>query len=531
LSLRTAVIALLVTLPVGAEFSADDWKHLRSEADALVAKAGEVARKRTLIQDVSEEDSARVARLLVDLAAASQTRREKLTPRLEKAANDFLKVRRQLRRKHGTRTPRRELEKDKRWQSCEAAVKRLTADVETADRVLADIDQAIGRIRSAEAVRVLVDLSDTSVVAARQSIEVRNGILRALWHQPVEQVVDHVLIFAADEKLPQARARVLGWIGTRKVVKGYEVALESLRGRESAVVRSAVAALQTLDDPRCVPALIQARRKADGLVAEEIELALHHFTGETFFGAGADAMWSGWWRSKGQAWLDSAATERHEAVDPERKGGAAFYGIETRSNRIVFVLDRSGSMKRPVPQKAVVTGKAKDRVPGKTRLEVAKNQLMRTVRGLPRSAKFAVVFYSHDVHTWRDPPSLMPATAANKKDAMDWFREKRAVGSTMIFDALRTALLYAGVGGGGSTTDPKGADTIFLLSDGAPSTKDGNELLTGAALEEAVRAFLEANRAFRCVVHTIGVGPQHNRELMQRLARETGGTYKAVGMG
>ena len=37
-----------------------------------------------------------------------------------------------------------------------------------------------------------------------------------------------------------------------------------------------------------------------------------------------------------------------------------------------------------------------------------------------------------------------------------------------------------------------------------------------------------ANRVFRCVIHTIGIGRGHNSHLMQRIAGETGGTYKAV---
>ena len=89
----------------------------------------------------------------------------------------------------------------------------------------------------------------------------------------------------------------------------------------------------------------------------------------------------------------------------------------------------------------------------------------------------------------------------------------------------KSALSY---GRSKSKTDPRGADTIFLLSDGAPTEAGGVALLRGPALEEAVRAFLDANRAYGCVVHTIGIGPEHSRSLMQRLARETGGTYKAV---
>ena len=50
------------------------------------------------------------------------------------------------------------------------------------------------------------------------------------------------------------------------------------------------------------------------------------------------------------------------------------------------------------------------------------------------------------------------------------------------------------------------------------------------AQRQAGLTFLEANKTYRCVVHTIGIGPKHNRSLMQRLAASTGGTYKAVGV-
>ena len=113
--------------------------------------------------------------------------------------------------------------------------------------------------------------------------------------------------------------------------------------------------------------------------------------------------------------------------------------------------------------------------------------------------------------------------------AKEWFMGQKHVGSTLLFPALHKALEYAKVGAGKSATDPLGADTIYLLSDGAPTDATGT-LLTGDVLEQEIARFLEANRGFACVVHTIGVGPQHDRALMARIARETGGTYKAVGV-
>lgn len=523
------LVALHVALPARAEHPSAEWQRLEREAADLAGKRGEGDRKLKLIYEVTQEDSARVAHLLLSLAVATDERQDRIAKDLEKAQEDYEKIHRKLVKRYGRKTTSALLAQDAEWRRCREAVDTLTSDRETEASVLTALLEAIGALRSPEAAAMLMNTSDGVVRQALTSLAVRGATLDALSAQPVEQVVATMLAFAQDEQVPLARARALDWIGAHKVEKGFDAAVASLRAKQSAVARAAVAALLALDDPRCVYRMIEARQRAGGLLAEEIELALHAFTGESYFGAGADTMWMRWWRGKGDAWLKAASAERFSTVDVTRSGSAEFYGITTRSNRIVFVLDRSQSMREPVPQpRGPTTGHSeKERVPGETRLEVAKNQLARTIRALQPDVKFAVVFYSHDVHLWRDPPGLMPATTENRKEAIDWVMDLEPVGSTRIFDALGQALRYAEVDG---KADPMGADTIFLLSDGAPSTPDGTALVTGEELEAEIRTFLEANRAFHCVVHTIGVGPEHNRELMQRLARETSGTYKAVGM-
>jgi hypothetical protein len=533
MALRVLVLAFLVTA-ARAELSSEEWQKLHREALELNGKEGEADRKGACIDALAAEDGARTAAELAGMAAAAFDKHAKLEHKLERAEADYSRIHKRLRARLGKKARRSEFEKDPKWRRAREEVDQLTDYVRTEEMVLQWVGQAFSGMRSPEAVAVMVDKSDRTVAAARQSDRVRNGILEALWSQPPEKVVDDVLSFASDRKLPEARARVLDWIGKRKVAKGYAVAVECLEAKETSVARAAVAALVGLGDPRCVPELIKTLRGTTGLLAEEIEVALHEFTGQKFFGQGSGTMYAGWWRAEGETWLRSGGhAPTADGEHPESKaGGAEFYGIATRSNRIVFVLDRSGSMAEPVPHpKGPVTGaKAADRVPGNTKLEVAQNQLARTIRSLRPDVKFAVVFYSHDVHVWQDPPTLLPATATNKKRAIEWVKRLKPVGSTMIFDALRMAHRYAAVGDGSGATDPKGADTIFLLSDGAPSDPSGSALLTGPALEKEVKDFLEANLSYRCVVHTIGVGPTHNRALMQRLAKETGGTYKAVGM-
>jgi hypothetical protein len=528
---RPALLLLLLAIPARGELPPEEWQRVRKQATRLAAKAGEAEKKLAWIDAVTREDSARAARLLLRFAAASAKRRDSLQPRVQKARSEFLQLSRRLRKKYGRRATPTELEKNSRWRASRDAFQRLRADLEAEEVVLAALGRACARRRAPEAIAVLVDSSDQDVAQARRSIEVRTGILEALFAQPVDAVVEHLIVFATDVAMPEGRTRVLRWIGDRKVRSGFDAAVASLSAEESAVARAAVAALRALDDPRCVPALVRARGRAAGLLAYQIEHALHHFTGRRFFGAGADAMWAGWWREEGEAWLRNVGPERHAAPERKARGGAQFYGIGTRSDRIVFVLDRSGSMRHPIPPLEPVSGATRDkRVPGGTKLEVAQNELASTIRKLDPGVKFAVVFYSHEVQAWRAPPAMAPATPENKRKAIDWFLRLRPKGSTMIFDALDMALRYAKVGGGKSATDPRGADTIFLLSDGAPTVAGTHELLRGPALDEAVRAFLGANRAFGCVVHTIGIGFEHNRALMQRLAHETGGTYKAVGV-
>ena len=95
------------------------------------------------------------------------------------------------------------------------------------------------------------------------------------------------------------------------------------------------------------------------------------------------------------------------------------------------------------------------------------------------------------------------------------------------FEPGNYGVLFAGRWGKGKAVQGA-ADTIFLLSDGAPTGADGQPLPRDA-LEKAYEAFLDANRVARCVVHTIGIGPGHNAWFMRQLAEDTGGQYLAVG--
>ena len=524
---RALVYSLLFALSADADHEAAAWRKLRGQARTLAKKAGERSAKLALIRQISDEDSARATKLLMSLAAPTVARRDELREKADKAARRFSKIDKQLRKKYGPNVSLYKLKENKFWRLRREAHRAALAKIQTGTHVLAAIGQACARVRTREAAAVLVDTADPVVAQARQSAAVRSGILACLWRQPFKHVVHQLVVFATDASGPRERMRVMHWIGSNKVKEGFKATAASLHAAESVVARTAVETLKQLDDPRAVPELISARKQAQGLLAEEIELALHYFTGKKFFGIGADTMWSGWWSSEGQAWLAKATKKRHDAAERRRASGAEFYGITTRSNRIVFVLDRSGSMAEKVPRRAPVSGSNTRDAPvhGRTKIEVARNQLARTIRRLPAGVKIAIIFFSSRAKEWQRPPTMVPATPENKRKGIAWFMQLEASGGTLLFNALHRALEYARP----SKADPNGADTIFLLSDGAPTRRRGRSALKGDALEAAVAGFLIANRYHKCVVHTIGVGPRHNRSLMRRLAEETGGTYKAVG--
>jgi len=513
-------VFLLVLLAAGAPAAAGElepveWSKLSRRAHRLRGREGERDEKLEVLRALGREDSRRVARELAAWMVASRELEEKLTREVERARRRF------KRRRPGAR----------RRQAYHDAVRARDAE----RSVREEIAVLVSRLRDPDALAWLGapgDEADRVVREARDSLRYRAAVGEALLARAsLPRLRPAVLTLAADEELPHRRLEVLDWIAKHGVAEGRAVAESCLGADASAIRRGAARALRALDDPRAVPALVRALKGARGQFAHEVETILRWYTGQPFSGFGAGEQYARWWAQQGEAWLASEQGRRH-AERAERRGfRARFYGVPTRSTRIVFVLDRSGSMKEPVPQYGPVSGaKRDDAVPGKTKMEVAKNQLARTIRTLNPDVKFTVVFFDHAVEAWSKAPVLRLATAETKHLAEQWFEPIGPRGATGLFAALDRALSFAKTlkARGDAGADKDGADTVFLLSDGQPT--DGDVLMPPERIEKELQRFLKNNRPYRLVVHTIGVGPNHSKELMRRLAGETGGTYRAVGM-
>ena len=200
-----------------------------------------------------------------------------------------------------------------------------------------------------------------------------------------------------------------------------------------------------------------------------------------------------------------------------------FFGVTTESQKVLFVLDLSGSMEFAMVPK----GNPDDDpslphdMPAEgelSRLGTAKQDLFKALGGLGEGAQFNLVLYASDVWTWAD--ELVDMDDDARAEAIEFVEGCGAVGATNIYGALERALDMAGAVGGGTWSKPL-VDTIYVLTDGRASvgvTTDTEDIL----------AFVrERNRTAGIVIHAIGLSAAHDASLLRRLAEENNGSYVA----
>lgn len=245
-------------------------------------------------------------------------------------------------------------------------------------------------------------------------------------------------------------------------------------------------------DAASIPLLIGRYGKEDGRLGAELDQALFAHTATRCF---SKKEWDGWWQKNG---LGFALPHADTIKAGGTSGGGktiAYHDIPVVSNRIAFLVDRSGSMDAKI-------GTDQKR----TRLDEAKAQLARVVQALPAEHRVNVISYGSEVHPlWGE---LRPLNNDNRDELLEKVRKFNMVGSTNIFDTIERAF-----------ADPD-VDTIYLLTDGDPSAGRVKDV---DGIAEEVRRW---NRTRQLVIHCIGIGI--DSPLLKRLAAENGGSYKHV---
>ena len=306
---------------------------------------------------------------------------------------------------------------------------------------------------------------------------------------------------------------------------------------------TAIAALARVRHVDSIAPLIERMAVEEGRLIEDIGEALGKITGRPL-GPRVEA-WQTFWKNVAGRFQIPSEEElaKLRAIQEQRKaeyqgppGEVAYHGIATPSQSIVFVIDVSGSMEQEVVNKE----RFKDgQYPSWKRIDVIKTELLKTIRALEAYVQFNVIAFATDVKPWKK--SQVKANPLNKSSAEAWVSRLEAIGGsskeelasvglvgsanleggkTNTYGALMSAL---GVEEGRETRDYETElDTIFFLSDGRPSH---GKFIEPADVLREVRA---ANQLRKVVIHTITLG-EFEKEFMQRLAAENGGTFVDLG--
>lgn len=378
-----------------------------------------------------------------------------------------------------------------------AARKRALGAASQGDgRALAAALDDVARDDSARAVELVLQLGTvttdgTSYAAAVKALgAMRSGEATAKLGERLAQ-----------KKLdPRARILLLDAVSARddeESARGLGTALEA---KEPEVLRVALAAVRKRRPKEAIEPLfglfgrLCSGKEADGLLATGVREALWELTGQSYE---TEDDWRKWWAvanrefrpRTGDAGPPPAGTTQREKPRP------TFFGTELRSDRLVFVIDISGSME------------AEDRI-GR-----AKTQLAQAIDALVPTARFTVVAFSSGCRLWER--ALVPATPQNRQKAVEFVRGLTPTGNTLTLGAMKAAF------------ELEGADAIVLLSDGFP-TETNHTTNQPMQNDEVLAEIAGLNRFKRWRIDTFGFASSQMGDFMQRLAEGTGGTYTEI---
>lgn len=162
-----------------------------------------------------------------------------------------------------------------------------------------------------------------------------------------------------------------------------------------------------------------------------------------------------------------------------------FFGVEILSNRIVFVVDVSGSMNL---WDKTEDGGGEENWRERRRMTRVKEQMKAVVSKMPPKSTFNIIRYSDSVVGWQKKGAV-PASAKFKKSALKWIDGMNPTGATWTDRGLERAF------------QEKDVDTIILLSDGAP-TRLGEK--SKALMEQIHEQVTKMNKLAKVTLHTFG---------------------------
>ncbi|MGQ0552122.1 MAG: HEAT repeat domain-containing protein [Planctomycetota bacterium] len=342
---------------------------------------------------------------------------------------------------------------------------------------------------------------------ADPSAAVRAAAVRSLGRAHSLGQLERILELALDEH-ERVRAEVAGALVRLAGERALPVLQKLVADPRWRVRLAAAQALADMKTPPAVEGLVDALVLERGRLREDFVALLERLTGRSL---GTDI--AGW-----RALLleappdllshgDTMALRRQ--LPPRYVGeGLRYYTVGTSSERFALITDVSASMSTPV----ALAGPAQaGREQPQTRLLVAQTELQRLLGSFSPQVSFNLICFGDVARAWK--PAPVPAEERTVRAALAEVGDYRADGNTNLFEALALAFDAAETAIDSPLARPGDIDTLFLLSDGAPSIgklQDTELLLAWVG---------ERNRVLQLRIHCLSLTSEENcLLLLQQLA-------------
>lgn len=272
----------------------------------------------------------------------------------------------------------------------------------------------------------------------------RLTLLQGLKTGPGKELDTYFFRGLAGRDRPFERIIAIEAAGLRRAVRGLPQLLQFAGdARESFSVRcTAIRALACMPAAESVAPLI-ACLDDGGRIAAEAHNTLWSITGVRWALKG---QWETWWHDNQDKFTPPAAAELHYNQEITGDlGWERFYGIPIVGNRIMFVLDRSGSMQDD------------DKISG------VKAELKRIAVRLTKQKWFNIMFFNQGTRLWiQQKPFLTQVTESIIAQLDSFLGSTSPEGGTKTEEAMYETLI--------TIMPVADIDTVFLLSDGLPNT-------------------------------------------------------------
>ncbi len=514
--MRTSLAALAALLALSAASAAgpgDAFAELVKDFPPKVAEHGDPGPRVDLVTRVAGYDTPEGARLLVAGLAA-------LIDRLDRDLVAYEALRKQY---EEVNVPV-DVKKDN-YRSRTALQNRLmNEDEKQRDdaKVLEAFRAALAKYQEAHAISAL-----SGEIRKLRSPRAQETAAEGLAANPSGMETS---IRLGKEEGERVQAAVLRGLRGRNDDAVFDFARDCLKAQSWAVRLEAVLTLEKVNQPRVLPPLIEELAREEGRLRVDVNDALKRLTSQRF--EPDPEQWRMWWvDNKSQLEGGGGGTAlfgafKSKGSPPEKK---SVYGIESRSRRILFIIDVSGSMKEKIhhDKGGTPTGLSQDQLEelDMTKIDLAKRELKRAVRALEPEALFNILAFSTTVTKWKE--KMVKGDMATKNEALTFVGDMEAVGSTWTYGVFQEAFHLAGMGALDKNYDPT-VDTIYFISDGAPTDNDMDEpkLQEPEVVLSAVR---EWNRLGKVIIHAIAIDPRAGGGrfigFMKKLASENNGQY------